>query len=154
MEKIITFKPLELDEVRVEKASPITGKRSKITKDIILKFENFNEIKKGAIEEEELLAIKPGLDVASLPEYEENLNLDKLITKIEKANKVLRKYGYVNLCISPDNVRSLINEKSSSLEEENRKLNIENTAIKDTMNEIVSLDEIQDTSDEKVKLIA
>lgn len=120
MDKLITIKPLDITEVKVSTASPITSRRSKIKKETAIKFSKFNSIKKGAIDEEELLLIKPELNISNLSQYEENLSLDRLLTKLERANRVLKKYGYVNLCISPENVKKLINE-IPSVEEELKK---------------------------------
>lgn len=117
MEKLITIRPIEISEVKVSTASPITKRRSMVKKDTIKKFMNFNSVKKGAIAEEELLSIKPELDVNGLSQYEENLSLDRLLAKLNKVNSVLRKYGYINLCISPENVKKLINEIPSVEEE-------------------------------------
>ena len=41
MDKIITIKPLDLDEVNISTASPITKTRTKITKEVAQKFVDF-----------------------------------------------------------------------------------------------------------------
>ena len=126
MEKLITIKPLDISEVKSFTASPITKTRKKISQSTAVIFTNFNEIKKGAIEEEELLAIKSNLDVDSLPHYEEILTKDKLKNKIDKVNEILKKYGYTNLYISYDNLTNLLGNVDEELQNEIEMLKVEN----------------------------
>ena len=129
MEKLITIKPLEISEVKIFTASPATNTRTKISKETALKFTQFNETKRGAIEEEELLAIKPDLNTSTLPHFEEILTVDKLEKQIDKVNRILKKYGYTNLYISLDNLKNLLGSNNDELLEEIEFLKKENSEL-------------------------
>ena len=163
MGKLITIIPLpDISEVRIETASPITKRRTKIDKKTAKKCNDFIEVniesKKGTIEEDELCAIKPDLDINSLQDYKEELVFDKIIRKLIKSNDILaHKYGFINLGLSEEEKEFIRNNNSNKkdyldtteLEEENRILLQENRALKAILEE----DNIKDNEDE-IKLIA
>ncbi len=159
MDKIITIKPLELDEVNISTASPITSRRTKITKEVAQKFIDFTETRKAAIDEEDLKAIKPELDVSTLKSYEEILTPERLKHKIEKINKLLVKYGYSSLCLSYDNIVELLNGKTeNTIAEEQPKEIVENpfeTINNFSLNDddIIIEDELENLEDGR-KLVA
>ena len=62
------------------------------------------------------------MDVNSLKSYEEILTPERLENKIEKINKILKKYGYSSLSLSYDNIVELlggkIGQKNNDIQED------------------------------------
>lgn len=152
MDKLITIVPLDIKEVCIETASPLTDTRAKIPNKVARILENFNSKKRGAIDSEQLKAIKPDFNMDSLPDYKENFELPNIARILLKSNDILvTKYGYTNFKISEkakamftsalSNVSEEQLPSSASLEQleelqvENSILQKENIALKKILNE-------------------
>ena len=137
METLITIKTFDIDEVRIDKASPNTERKTQVSRDVVNKFIKFDGERKASIRTEELKKVKPEIDTEDLKKYEENLTLEQVFSKLGKSNAILvKKYGYTSLDVSPETLEKLVNEsfeeplrlieeqqkEIDSLKEENKRL--------------------------------
>lgn len=136
MDRLIKIVPFDIDEVRTLKASPITNTRSKIKASDALKLSNFKEIRKAAVDENELKVIKPGLDISALPSYDVIYSQEKLKETIEQINEKLKKYGDARLCLSYENIVKLFNENKEVNQNEQHELYNDDLIIEDELENI------------------
>lgn len=148
METLITIKPIDIDEVKINKTNPTTTRKTQVSKDVVEKFLEFKGTRKASINLSALKKVKPEINTDGFSEYEENLTLDQIFKKLGKSNAILvSKYGYTNLNVSPESLEKAVNESLEEplkiikqqeeeinlLKEENKKLLRETKAIKETI---------------------
>jgi hypothetical protein len=180
METLMTIKSIDINDVKINKTTPNTSKRTRISKDILEKLKEFTGDRKASIDIEKLKQLKPNLNPEKLSEYEENFSLEQIFKKLGKSNAILvNKFGYTNLDVSPETLEKAVTESLQEplkiieeLQEENAKLQEENAnlkeivGIKDNENNVVNfkyylddnnLDDLSydmDDIDDDIKLIA
>lgn len=177
METLITIKPINIEEVKINKTNPTTIRKTQVSKEVVEKFLEFKGARRASINVDALQKVKPEINANNFSKYEENLSLEQIFKKLGKSNAILvDKYGYTNLNVSPESLEKAVNdsleepleiikhqeEEINKLKEENSKLLRENNAVKETINEIVfpisysdnpdnlPIDEIEDD----IKLVA
>ena len=179
METLITIKPIDIEEVKINKTNPTTIRKTQVSKEVVEKFLEFKGARRASINVDALQKVKPEINANNFSKYEENLSLEQIFKKLGKSNAILvDKYGYTNLNVSPESLEKAVNdsleekipleiikhkeEEINKLKEENSKLLRENNTVKETINEIVfpisysdNLDNLPiDEIEDDIKLVA